>query len=166
MELEKQLEIIEGKLNSLSDVIAEINELKKERKDIMAKLKLSEPQYKETADEYILSLEEVPDDKIKEMINDGCYEYLNDVLSDIYYDETIDDDGLDHVGHFLIGSRLFEFEVHYDAEWCSEWSMRCNIIDTGSRKLTRYHEIPKDKFEITYNDEEVGKIFNAKIRVN
>lgn len=165
--LERELKIVEEKLETFSDVITQIKELKKEKKAIRDKMGLIEPKFIETNDEYILSLDDASKNKeVKELIDAGVREYLSDVISDIHWGETIEDEGLDHEGYALIGTRVYKYNVHYDSEWCGEWSMRKNIIDHSSAEVTIITEIPADKFEITYNDEEVGQIFNAKIQIN
>lgn len=167
--LEQELKVVEDKLKSYSEVLTEINELKKEKKSIKAKIESLKPKFEETNDEYIYSLDDVPSDdktKIREIIENGVEEHLSYVISDIFYDETIEDEGVDYTGYTLIGSALYKYTVHYDAEWIGDWSMRCNVISHSSAEIREIVEIPSDRFEITYNDNEVGQIFNAKIRIN
>lgn len=50
------------------------------------------------------------------------------------FEGDLDDDGADDIIYFMIANKLYEVEIHCEAEWCSDWSVRANLPSTVSVK--------------------------------
>ena len=69
-------------------------------------------------------------------------EFLVDDFDDWYdtfYEDDMDDYGVDDIEYFLIGDKLFEVGLHCEAEWVSDWSVRANL--PGKVSITSIKEI-------------------------
>jgi hypothetical protein len=87
------------------------------------------------------------------------YESIDDFLEekvdeyewhDTFYDsDGIDDDGADTIEYFKVGDKIFEVDLHCEAEWVGDWSVRKNL--PGDVSITDFNEITD--FTILEEDE-------------
>ena len=69
----------------------------------------------------------------------GCY--INDKLStyEIFHYDNYPDEGSTEILYAKCGDKYYELEVHCDAEWVGDWSVRANV--TGSASVKSVKEI-------------------------
>lgn len=79
---------------------------------------------------------------------------------DTFYDsDGMDDDGDDGVNYFLIENKLYMVELHCEAEWIGDWSVRKNL--PGRVSVTEITEIPSFEIIEDYGDDgAIVKILN------
>lgn len=155
-ELQEKIDDIDLSIAQYSDIIKAVDDLKKKRKNYKKQIKALEPVIIYTDDETILSIDEVDEKDVRNVIEKGIKEYVNEYIGDVFY-ETIPDHGVTHTAYFLIGSKVYKTVIDYGAEWVSEWSSRCNIIDTDDYTIESIEEIKE--FEFEYNNGVVGETF-------
>jgi len=77
--------------------------------------------------------------------------FLNTVVpktnTDLFDHDDFPDEGADETDYYKIGDRIYEVEVHAEAEWYGEWSMRCNMPSDVS--LVSFKEITDFKIKET-----------------
>lgn len=98
---------------------------------------------------------------------DSPEEYIDELVDeyewwDTFYDsDGMDDDGATVSEYFLVGDRLFLVEVHCEANWVGDWSVRKNL--PGSIRVESIEEI--NGFDILEKIVD-GKHSSAKVRLN
>ena len=61
-------------------------------------------------------------------------------LWDLFYDrEGMDDDGSDDIMYFKVLDKFYEVELHCEAEWVGDWSVRKNL--PGDISVTKIKEV-------------------------
>jgi hypothetical protein len=48
---------------------------------------------------------------------------------DGFYGDDLPDEGVSVDDFVMVGDKLFKLKVHCSAEWCGDWSLRCNLPD-------------------------------------
>lgn len=82
------------------------------------------------------------DENLKEVI----LESIEDVSHDIFYEpDGLDDEGADETMVFKIGDAFYEVDVHCEAEWVGDWSVRKNL--PGEVSIEAIREIKSFKIE-------------------
>lgn len=80
--------------------------------------------------------------KEKETVKKVILKSLKDVAHDMFYDEEgLDDEGADETVVFKIGDNFYEVDLHCEAEWVGDWSVRKNL--PGELSVTSVKEIKK-----------------------
>jgi hypothetical protein len=72
-------------------------------------------------------------DFIDEVISENNSEYARD------QSDVIPDEGVNYSAYIKIGDKIYKCNVFCEAEWCGEWSMRCNI--PGSATIKSFGEV-------------------------
>ena len=71
---------------------------------------------------------------------------------DVFADEDLDDDGADINDYYMIGDKLYDVELHCEAEWCGDWSVRANLPGEVTvvtiREITHFEILEKNKKSI------------------
>ena len=76
--------------------------------------------------------------KEKETINKVVLKSIKDVAHDLFYEEDgLDDEGADETLVFKIGDCFYEIDLHCDAEWVGDWSVRKNLPGKVSVEAVR-----------------------------
>lgn len=94
-----------------------------------------------------ISKEEIlPALKDDETLEDVILESIEDVTHDMFYDpDGLDDEGADVTNVFKIGDAFYEVDLHCEANWVGDWSVRKNL--PGDVSVEAMREIKKFKIE-------------------
>lgn len=68
----------------------------------------------------------------------------NEEWYDVFADDDFPDEGIDENFYYMVGEKLYMVELHCDAEWCGDWSVRANL--PGDVSVSTITEI--EHFEI------------------
>ena len=95
--------------------------------------------------------------KENETIEKVVLKSLEDVAHDIFYEAGgLDDDGATETMVFKIGESFYEIDLHCEAEWVGDWSVRKNlpgdlsVLDVREIKEFTIEEQTKDYIELKY----------------
>lgn len=93
---------------------------------------------------------ETLDALLEKAIKDNRSGYFDMFRGD--YDEGMPDEGEDGEDYFKIGDKFYLVELHCDAEWYGEWSLRKNLPGeihiTAVKEIKEYNAIDKDDYII------------------
>lgn len=74
----------------------------------------------------------------------------NNDYRDLFYDsDGLDDSGADDVVYFKVEDKFYEVEIHCEAEWVGDWSVRKNL--PGDVSATKITELTKYKVKKATN---------------
>jgi len=98
--------------------------------------------FKKTA--YIENI--LPGLKINESLEEAILKSIKGSTHDMFYEsDGLDDDGADETIVFKIGDNFYEVDLHCEAEWVGEWSVRKNL--PGKVSVSAVREIKNFKIE-------------------
>lgn len=99
---------------------------------------------------------ETPEEAIKFSIKKDKSEHA---LWDLFYEyDGMDDDGSDDVMYFKVLDKFYEVDLHCEAEWVSDWSVRKNLPgDISVTKIREVNPIRIVQEEDTYIQLEIPK---------
>lgn len=74
---------------------------------------------------------------IRTLIKDSNYDAARNMVDD--YDAGLPDEGVDYVEIVKVNDIFYKVEVHCEAEWVGDWSVRKNL--PGDFTITKLHEV-------------------------
>jgi hypothetical protein len=105
-------------------------------------------------------------EKLPEEHKDCVEDYIDELVEemewwDVFYDyDGMDDDGDDTSEYFLIGDKLYLVDIHCEAEWVGDWSVRKNL--PGDVSVQAVHEV--DGFTIIEGLVKDGESVQVKLK--
>lgn len=106
-----------------------INALKanaKRRKQKEKEIEDSKPNFVEIYSPAII--QDLEDDETPEEAIENSVENDDHAYSDLFYDEKgMDDEGDNAIVYFKVLDKFYEVEIHCEADWVGDWSVRKNL---------------------------------------
>lgn len=72
---------------------------------------------------------------------------------DFFVDDDLPDEGADGNEYYMVGEKLYEVELHCEAEWIGDWSVRANVPSdvsvTKIKEIKKFEILEKNKNSIT-----------------
>ena len=121
----------------LDEFIKAVEQQEKNRKETKKAIEAAMPEIVDVYSEAILpELEE--DETVEEVIENAVDS--ND-YHDMFYDpDGLDDYGADDIAYFKVGDKFYEVELHCEANWVGDWSVRKNL--PGEVTVLSVKELP------------------------
>jgi len=126
------LEAIEAVFNEknisfpINDFVTAVKQKDKEIKKAEAAIEAAKPDVVDVNENEILPAL-VGDETVEEVI-EAAVDLNSDNYHDLFYDsDGMDDEGADDTLYFKVGDKFYKVEIHCEAEWVGDWSVRKNL---------------------------------------